>query len=320
VKILYLGSGDIGLPTLRALASRHEVAAVVTQPDQPAGRGLALRMSPIKALGVELGLAVLQPARLRGPESVAELAAFRAEAIVVFAYGQILPQAVLDLPRLACLNVHASLLPRWRGAAPIQAAILAGDSASGHTIMYMDAGLDTGDILLQRTVPLAPDETGGSLHDRLAALAPDCLLEALDLLAAGRAPRIPQDNGLATHAPKLNRESGRLDWAQPARELERRIRAFQPWPGTFTTLPPVRGAAPARVLKVFAAVLAVGEGLPGSILRADGEGLLVATGEGALLLRELQQEGRKRLAAGEFLRGQPVETGAMLGVSSEPRA
>ena len=185
MKILYLGSGDIGLPTLRALAARHEVAAVVTQPDQPAGRGLALRTSPIKALAAELNFAILQPVRLRRPEAVAELAAFQADIIVVFAYGQILPQTVLDLPRLACLNIHASLLPRWRGAAPIQAAILAGDAVSGHTIMFMDAGLDTGDILLQRSIPIAPDETGGSLHDRLAALAPDCILEALDLLAAG---------------------------------------------------------------------------------------------------------------------------------------
>ncbi len=311
MKILYLGSGDIGLPTLRALTARHEVAAVVTQPDQPAGRGLALRTSPIKALAAELGLAVLQPVRLRQPEAVAELAAFQAEAIVVFAYGQILPQAVLDLPRLASLNIHASLLPRWRGAAPIQAAILAGDPVSGHTIMYMDAGLDTGDILLQRTLPIAADETGGSLHDRLAALAPECILEALDLLAAGRAPRVPQDNALATLAPKLNRESGRLDWAQPARELERRIRAFQPWPGTMTTLPPPRSDEPARVLKIFSASVAAGEGLPGSVLRADADGLLVATGEGALLLRELQQEGRKRLAAGEFLRGQAIEPGTV---------
>jgi methionyl-tRNA formyltransferase len=312
VKILYLGSGDIGLPTLRALAARHEVAAVVTQPDQPAGRGLALRTSPIKSLAVELGLAVLQPARVRQPEAVAELAAFRADAIVVFAYGQILPQAVLDLPRLACLNIHASLLPRWRGAAPIQAAILAGDAVSGHTIMFMDAGLDTGDILLQRPLTLAADETGGSLHDRLAALAPECILEALDLLAAGRAPRAPQENALATPAPKLNRESGRLDWSRPAVELERRVRAFQPWPGTFTTLPAARDGEPGRVLKVFSVGVEAGEGLPGSVLGADAAGLLVATADGALRLRELQQEGRKRLPAGEFLRGQPIDRGTVL--------
>jgi methionyl-tRNA formyltransferase len=313
VRILYLGSGDIGLPTLRALAARHEVAAVVTQPDQPAGRGLAIRISPIKALATELGLPVLQPIRLRQPEAVAELAAFEADVIVVFAYGQILAQAVLDLPRLACLNIHASLLPRWRGAAPIQAAILAGDATSGHTIMYMDAGLDTGDILLPRAISLAGDETGGSLHDRLAALAPECILEALELLAAGRAPRAPQDPALATHAPKLNRESGRLDWSRPAAELERMVRAFQPWPGTFTTLPAARGGEPARVLKVFTASIEAGEGLPGSVLAAEAGGLLVATTEGALRLRELQLEGRKRLPTGEFLRGQPVEPGTVLG-------
>ena len=202
MRITYLGSGDIGLPTLRALVARHDVVGVVTQPDQPAGRGLALRTSAIKTLALEAGICVLQPERVRRADAVADLTALRADVIVVFAYGQILPQAVLDLPRLACLNIHASLLPRWRGAAPIQAAILAGDAVTGHTIMFMDAGLDTGDILLQREIPIAEDETGGSLHDRLAALAPECLLEALDLLVAGAAPRAPQEARLATLAPK----------------------------------------------------------------------------------------------------------------------
>ena len=285
---------------------------MVTQPDQPAGRGLALRASPIKLAALELGLNVLQPERIRRPEAVAELAAFPADVIVVFAYGQILPQAVLDLPRVACLNIHASILPRWRGAAPIQAAVQAGDKTSGLTVMYMDAGLDTGDILLQHAIPLAADESGGSLHERLAALAPDCILEALERLAAGHAPRVSQNGALATHAPKLNRESGRLDWARPAAELERTVRAFQPWPGTSTILP-ARTGEPARVLKVFAAGVDRGDGLPGTVLRADSGGLLVATGEGGLALRELQLEGRKRLAVGEFLRGQPIEAGTVLG-------
>jgi methionyl-tRNA formyltransferase len=314
VKILYLGSGDIGLPTLRALVVRHDVVGVVTQPDQPAGRGLEVRTSAIKALALESGLNIQQPGRIRRPEAIESLRALHADVIVVFAYGQILPQAVLDLPRLACLNIHASLLPRWRGAAPIQAAILAGDAQTGHTIMFMDAGLDTGDILLQRAIPITPDETGGSLHDRLAALAPDCILEALALLEKDAAPRVPQDAAAVTLAPKLNRESGRLDWARGAVELERMIRAYQPWPGTFTTLPAVRADEPARVLKVFSARVEAGEGLPGGVLRADGEGLLVATAEGALRLKELQLEGRKRLRAGEFLRGQPIAPGTVLGV------
>ncbi len=313
MKILYLGSGDIGLPTLRALIARHEVVGVVTQPDQPAGRGLELRVAAIKTLALETGLSVLQPERIRRPEAIESLREMHADAIVVFAYGQILPPAVLDLPRLACLNIHASLLPRWRGAAPIQAAILAGDPLTGHTIMFMDAGLDTGDILLQRAIPIAPDETGGSLHDRLALLAPDCILEALDLLEKGVAPRAPQETTAATLAPKLNRESGRLDWSCSATALQRMVRAFQPWPGTFTTLSPSRGCDPVRVLKVFTAVAEAGEGLPGSVLRADEEGVLVAAGEGALCLRELQLEGRKRLRAGEFLRGQPIAPGSVLG-------
>ena len=315
MKILYLGSGDIGLPTLRALTAKHEVVGVVTQPDQPAGRGLELRISKIKSFAVAAGLFVFQPERLRRPEALESLRAFEADVIVVFAYGQILPQAVLDLPRLACLNIHASLLPRWRGAAPIHAAILAGDPSTGHTIMFMDAGLDTGDILLQRAIPIAPDETAGMLHDRLAEVAPECILEALDWVEKGTAPRRPQDSALATLAPKLNRESGRLDWSRSAVELERRVRAFQPWPGTFTTLPPAKEGDPVRVLKVFSTEVGMGEGLPGSVLRSDAEGLLVATGEGALLLRELQLEGRKRLRAGEFLRGQPIASGAILGAS-----
>lgn len=313
MKILYLGSGDIGLPTLRALLARHQVVGVVTQPDQPAGRGLELRVAAIKRLALEAGVTVLQPERVRRPEAVAALHDLHADAIVVFAYGQILPRAVLDLPRLACLNIHASLLPRWRGAAPIQAAILAGDAHTGHTIMFMDAGLDTGDILLQRAIPIAPGETGGTLHDRLTLLAPECILEALDLLEKGAAPRAPQGAAAATLAPKLNRESGRLDWSRGAAELERLVRAFQPWPGTFTTLSPVRSGDPVRVLKVFSAGVEPGEGLPGSVLRANGDGLLVATTEGALRLHELQVEGRKRLRAGEFLRGQPIAPGTLLG-------
>ncbi len=313
MKILYLGSGDIGLPTLRALIGAHDVVGVVTQPDQPAGRGLELHVAAIKTLALEAGLTVLQPERVRRPEAIESLRAVQADAIVVFAYGQILPPAVLELPRLACLNIHASLLPRWRGAAPIQAAILADDARTGHTIMFMDAGLDTGDILLQCAIPIAPDETGGTLHDRLARLAPDCILEALKLLEKGAAPRTPQDAAAATLAPKLNRESGRLDWSRGAPEVERMVRAFQPWPGTFTTLSPARGGEPMRVLKVFSAAAEAGEGLPGCVLRADGEGLVVAAAEGAVRLGELQLEGRKRLRAGEFLRGQPIAPGTVLG-------
>ena len=319
MKLVYLGSGDIGLPTLRALlaaraAGRHELLAVVTQPDRPVGRHLTLTPGPIKTLALAAGLPVLQPERIRRPETVDALRALGADVFVVFAYGQILPKSVLDAPRVACLNLHASLLPRHRGAAPLQAAILAGDAESGLTVMHMDEGLDTGDILLETRFALSPQETGGSLHDRLAALAPAALLDALDRLAAGTAPRRPQDASLATHAPKLDRQSGRIDWTRDAVALARLVRAMNPWPGAFTTLP-VDGRM--LTLKIHeAAAVENGTGrAPGEVVRADGLGVLVAAGGGSgLLLREVQLEGRKRLSADAFLRGHPLSVGAQLGL------
>ncbi len=319
MKIVYLGSGDIGLPTLRALldahrAKRHELLAVVTQPDRPAGRGQEVRPGPIKALALEAGVPVLQPERLRRPEAVEALRAFEADVFVVFAYGQILPPSVLALPRVACLNLHASLLPRWRGAAPIHAAVLAGDRESGLDVMYMDAGLDTGDVLLERRVPLRRRETAGSLHDRLAEMAPYALFEALELLATGRAPRQPQDHTLATYAPKLERRSGLIDWNKPACEIERLVYGMNPWPGAFTFLPGEKGA-PLRLLKVFGAFAMSRpvSGKPGEVVARTSFGLVVATGRGRLALTEVQLEGKRRLRAGEFLRGHPLAAGAMLG-------
>ena len=318
MKLAYLGSGDIGLPTLRALLkardeSRHELLAVVTQPDRPVGRHQTLAAGPIKALALEAGIPVLQPERVRRPEAVEALRALGADVFVVFAYGQILPKSVLDLPRVACLNLHASLLPRHRGAAPIQAAILAGDAESGLTVMHMDEGLDTGDILLERRFALSPDETGGSLHDRLADLAPDALFEALDALAAGTAPRRPQDSALATHAPKLDRQSGRIDWTLDADSLARLVRAMNPWPGAFTTLPLDGGQT--LTLKIHrAAARPGGTGCPGEIFSADRHGIIVgAGGGGGLLLCELQLEGRRALSADAFLRGHPLKVGTRMG-------
>jgi methionyl-tRNA formyltransferase len=313
MRVAYLGSGDIGLPTLQALLAepRFDVAAVVTQPDRPAGRRQRIVDSPIKALALARGVPVWQPERIRRPEAVESLHALGADVFVVFAYGQILPPAVLEAPRLACLNLHASLLPRHRGAAPIQAAVLAGDRVSGLTVMYMDAGLDTGDILAQTVVPLQRRETGGSLHDRLSALAPATLLAALDLLAAGKALRRPQDSVRATYAPKLDRESGRIDWRQDHGAIERRVRAFYPWPGAFTTLPD--GAA----LKVHGALpVARSGGQPGQVLATTSRGLLVAAGGpggGGVLLREVQLEGKRRMPILEFLRGHPIAPGTTLG-------
>ena len=211
------------------------------------------------------------------------------------AYGQILPRDVLEIPRVACLNLHASLLPRWRGAAPIQAAIAAGDRETGITVMYMDEGLDTGDILLQRTVNIRSGETGGSLHDRLAQIAPEALFESLRLLAAGNPPRTPQDNARGTYAPKLKREDGQIDWSESADAIERKIRAFNPWPGAFMKIDD-------QNLKVFSASVVPLNGKPGQILRSDKD-LIIATSDGAVSLDEVQLEGKRRMSAAEFLRG-----------------
>lgn len=316
MKIAYLGSGEIGLPTLRALLTarsegRHEVVAVITQPDRPVGRHQVLTPGAIKTLALEAGVPVLQPERLRRPEAVEAVRALDADVFVVFAYGQILPRAVLDVPRVACLNLHASLLPRYRGAAPIHAAVLAGERESGLTVMYMDAGLDTGDALLERRVRLRHRETAGTLHDRLAEMAPAALFEALDLLAAGRAPRQPQDNALATYAPKLERSTGQIDWTRDHTTLDRFVRGLHPWPGAFTTLP---GARP-LTLKIHSALpVRRGVGAAGEVVRTGTRGILVAAGGGGgLLLREVQLEGKRRLSAAEFLRGNPLPPGTRLG-------
>ena len=313
MRVVFMGTGEIGLPAFRWLlaAPGYEVVAAITQPDKPAGRKLELRASAIKQLAGERGVPVLQPLRMRAPEAVAEIAALQADVIVVMAYGQILPKAVLAAARLACLNLHASLLPRWRGAAPIQAAIEAGDQASGVTVMYMAEGLDTGDILLLRPTPIRRRETGGSLHDRLGVIAAEALAEALPLLAADRAPRFPQDETQASYAPKLARENGVIDWTAAPPEIDRRIRAMNPWPSAHTLLPTPDGA---RQLKVFSCIQHRRESGPaGVVLRADRRGLLVGAGAGAVLLRDVQMEGKRRMPAGEFLRGHPVVAGTFLG-------
>lgn len=312
MRILYIGTGNIGLPTLRWLfaAPEHEVLGVVTQPDKPAGRKLELLPSPIKLLALEHGCPVLQPMKMRAPGALEPLRALAPEVIVVMAYGQILPGELLRLPSRACLNLHASLLPRHRGAAPIQAAIVSGDRESGITIMHMDEGLDTGPVLLERKLPIRRRETGGSLHDRLAELGPECLAEALRLLASGQAPSIPQDDSRATYAPKLLREHGAIVWTLPAREIERRIRAYHPWPGAYTVLPL---GVEAKKLKVFSAIVyRKQKGPPGTLLRADRHGLLVAAGEGAVLLREVQLEGKRRMPVADLLNGHALSAGLQL--------
>ncbi len=307
MRIVFIGAGKIGVPTLQALLkSEHHIAAVVTQSDKPVGRAHLVEPPPIKkalmsgapyASPARTGraLPILQPARMKDQHAIDEIRTLGPDVIVVVAYGQILPRTVLQIPKIACLNLHASLLPRWRGAAPIQAAIAAGDRETGITVMYMDEGLDTGDILLQRTVDILPNDTGGSLHDRLAQIAPEILLESLVLLAKGIAPRIPQDNSLTTYAPKLKREDGRIDWSEPAEMIERKIRAFNPWPGALMKVDE-------QNLKIFSASVVDLNGKPGEILIRKDQ-LIVATGKDALALNEVQLEGKKRMSASEFLRG-----------------
>ncbi|HEY2802134.1 MAG TPA: methionyl-tRNA formyltransferase [Chthoniobacterales bacterium] len=302
MRIVFIGTGEIGVPTLRALLAlpQHEVVGAVTQPDKPVGRAQRIQASPIKMELRERSVPVLQPRRIREQVAIDEIRALAPEVIVVMAYSQILPRSLLAIPRLACLNLHASLLPRHRGAAPIQAAIVAGDGETGITVMYMDEGLDTGDILSQSRLTIGPNETGGSLHDRLAELAPAALLNALARLAGGTAPRSAQDNSLATYAPKLEREDGRIDWSETAEALERKIRAFDPWPGAFSILSDAAGKS--RHLKIFRATVVAGGGDPGSVAHPSGT-IVVATGVDSLRLDEVQLEGKRRMSAAEFFRG-----------------
>ena len=295
MRVLFIGTGEISVPVLHSLLkSEHELVAVVTQPDKPVGRAQRIEAPPIKVALGERKLPILQPARIKTEEAVAGIRAFTPDVIVVMAYGQILPRSVLEIPRIACLNLHASLLPNHRGAAPIQAAIVAGDRETGISVMYMDEGLDTGDLLLQKRIEIAPKETGGSLHDRLAQIAPDALHEALTLLTAGTAPRVPQDSSAATYAPKLEREHGRVDWNEPAALIERKIRAFNPWPGAFTIMRDE--ASREQKLKIFSASVT-------DSCSADPANLVIPTKEGAIRLEEVQLEGKRRMSAAEFLRG-----------------
>lgn len=303
MNIVYLGSGDIGLPSLRWLLDAPDVdlRAVVTQPDRAAGRGLALRISDTKQLAEARGVPVFQPAKIRAEEAVAQIASRQPDLLVVMAYGQILPQALLDVAPLGALNLHASLLPRHRGAAPVHASILAGDQLTGITAMWMDAGLDTGDILLQREMEIAPDETAGSLHDRLAGLAPAVLEEALRLIREGSAPRIKQDEKLATYAPKLDRAAGCIDWSQSAEEIARRVRGLHPWPGSRADLVLEDGkVVSAKILRVAAEP---GSAPPGEIARGFCIG---CQGGGLLRILEIQIPGGKAMSAEDFLRGYRV--------------
>jgi methionyl-tRNA formyltransferase len=305
VRILFAGTPPFAAAALEALADAgHDVVLVLTQPDRPAGRGMKLTPSAVKQAALVRGLPVYQPTSLKTPEAQAAIAATGADAMVVAAYGLILPQAVLDLPRFGCLNIHASLLPRWRGAAPIQRAILAGDTETGITIMQMDAGLDTGAMLSKTVVPIRDTDTAASLHDALAAAGATAIVTVLANYAT-LTPEV-QDNSQATYAAKLSKDEAQLDWKLPADVLARAVRAYNPVPGAWTLL----DSAP---LKIWSAQATSGTGVAGEVLRADADQLLIACGSGALALLEIQPAGSKRMAAAAFLAGRPLAAGTRLG-------
>jgi len=304
MRVVFMGSPDFAVPVLEALvAVGHEIAAVYCQPPRPAGRGRKERPTPVQARAEALGLPVRHPVSLKDDGAQADFAALRADVGVVVAYGLLLPQAVLDAPRRGCLNIHASLLPRWRGAAPIQRAIMAGDAETGVCIMRMEAGLDTGPVLLREATPVGPAETAGDLHDRLSAMGAAAIVEALDRLP--ELDPVPQPEAGVTYAAKIDKAEARIDWTRPAEEIDRQIRGLSPFPGAWTVHAGKR-------LKLLRSRVAAGAGAPGTVL----SGLTIACGRGAVQVDEVQREGRGRQEAAGFLRGAGLVPGTMLGESA----
>jgi methionyl-tRNA formyltransferase len=309
LKIIFAGTPNFAASALAALLREHKVVAVLTQPDRPAGRGMQLAASPVKQLALQHGLVVLQPATLKTEQIQRSLAALDADVMVVAAYGLILPQAVLQQPRHGCLNIHASLLPRWRGAAPIQRAILAGDNETGITIMQMDEGLDTGDMLLHHACPIAANDTAQTLHDKLAEMGADSILEALRLLQENRLKPIRQDNDAACYASKLLKSEAQIDWRQDARQIERAVRAYNPFPVCHANLNDV-------MIKIWQAELCVEkQDDPGKVMAVDKRGITVACGKDALRLETLQRPGGKAQPAAQFLQAMPIKVGDMFDAS-----
>jgi methionyl-tRNA formyltransferase len=324
LRIIFMGTAELSCASLEKLAADKpfQIAAVVTQPDKPKGRELKLTPSPVKMLAEKLKLPVLQPLKARDEKFIGELRELKPDLIVVVAYGQILPQTILDLPAHGCLNVHTSLLPKYRGAAPIQWAIADGNAETGVTIMKMDAGLDTGPILSTRRTPILPADDSQILHDRLAQLGAELLVETIPAYVAGKIQPQPQPVEGATYAAKIKKEDGRIDWHSPAEKIWNRLRAFTPWPGAFTFLsdserlagtpvPPAKS----QLLKIWRAEVMEKSGEAGEILSADKTGIVVGCGQGALRILELQREGGKRLAAEAFLAGFPLQPGSCVFVS-----
>ena len=311
LQIIFMGTPEIACPALQALldAPQFNVVAVVTQPDQPKGRGLKLQPSPVKEIALRENLPVLQPERARNEDFIQELRQLQPDLIAVTAYGQILPQSILDLPRFGCVNVHTSLLPRYRGAAPIQWAILNGDAETGVTIMKMDAGMDTGDIFAQERTLIQPTDDAQTLHDRLGRLGADLLARTIPDYVSGKIQPQPQPAEDVLLAPKIKKEQGHIDWKQPARAIWNRVRAFTPWPGAFTFLP---GQPQPQMLKIWQAEPITQSGAAGTVLSADKNGIVVGCSEGALKILNLQREGSRRMSAQEFLAGHLLKPGLQL--------
>jgi len=302
LKIIFAGTPEFSVyPLKKLLQSEHQVIAVYTQPDRPAGRGRHLKPSPVKELALEHGIEVFQPLNFKQEEDLSQLEALQADLMIVVAYGLILPQRVLDAPRYGCMNIHASLLPRWRGAAPIQRAIQSGDSQTGVTIMQMEAGLDTGPMLVIEALDIGERETGGQLHDRLAPLGADALMVALEKLQAGELQPQPQDDNLANYAHKLDKKEAQIDWTESSRQIDRMVRAFNPWPVAFTHLD-------GNSMRVWETRLTqeTSEAAPGTIVAADSQGICVATGDNDLLITTLQPAGKRAMAAADFVNAHDV--------------
>lgn len=314
MRSVFMGTPDFAVPSLQVLHQLTDLQAVYTQPDRPKGRGLAAAPPAVKLAALELGLPVRQPLRLRQPEVLAELTALRPDLIVVVAYAQLLPAALLELPRHGCVNVHASLLPAHRGGAPIHRAVLQGDAASGVTTMLMARGLDTGDILLQASTPIGPNETTGQLHDRLAPLGAQLLCETIRGLIAGQlTPRAQPSEGVS-YAPNVQKSEGIIDWCRPAAEIHNQVRGLNPWPTAYTW-------QQGRLLRIWSTRLLAEEAgaAAGQVVELTGDGPIVATGAGRLLLCELQPESKRRMSGGDYVRGYGLQPGVVLGGESRPR-
>ena len=309
MRVIFMGTPDFAVGALEEIIKAgHEVVLVVTQPDKPKGRGKAMQYTPVKECALAHGIEVFQPVKVKEPENIEVLSKHQPDIIIVAAFGQIVPKSILDMPKYGCINIHASLLPKYRGAAPIQWAVINGEDVTGVTIMRMNEGIDTGDMIAKKTVRLAEDETGGSLFDKLAQVGAQLCVETMDIIEAGKAEYIPQNNEEATHTSMIRKELGLIDWNKSAVEIERLIRGLNPWPSAYTNLS-------GKTFKIWKAKVVSEENTyePGCICRIDKAGMYVQTGKGILLLTEVQMEGKKRMDADAFLRGYQIEEGTFFG-------